>query len=53
MKGELKKGGKKYFMTFIDDSTRYCYVYLLKTKDKALDFLKSIRLKLKISLKER
>ena len=27
-------------MTFIDDSTRYCYVYLLKTKDEALDFFK-------------
>jgi hypothetical protein len=27
-------------MTFIDDSTRYCYVYLLKTKDEALDYFK-------------
>jgi transposase InsO family protein len=40
MNGELTKGGKKYFMTLIDDSTRYCYVYLLKTKDEALDFFK-------------
>jgi hypothetical protein len=40
MNGELTKGGKKYFMLFIDDSTRYCYVYLLKTKDEALDFFK-------------
>jgi hypothetical protein len=32
--------GKKYFMTSIDDSTRYCYVCLLKTKDEALDFFK-------------
>lgn len=32
----LTKGGKKYFMTLIDDSTRFCYVYLLKTKDEAL-----------------
>ena len=23
-------------MTFIDDCTRYCYVYLLRSKDKAL-----------------
>jgi hypothetical protein len=22
-------GGKKYFITFIDDCTRYCYIYLL------------------------
>jgi serine/threonine-protein kinase RIO1 len=22
----LTKGGKRYFITFIDDSTRFCYV---------------------------
>jgi hypothetical protein len=31
MNGILTKGGKRYFLTFIDDSTRFCYVYLLKT----------------------
>ena len=31
MNGVLTKGGKKYFMTLIDDSTRYCRVYLLKS----------------------
>jgi hypothetical protein len=40
MNGELTKGGKKYFMTLINDSTRYCYVYLLKSKDEALNFFK-------------
>jgi hypothetical protein len=40
MNGELMKGEKKYFMTFIDDSTRYCYVYLMKSKDEALNFFK-------------
>jgi hypothetical protein len=34
MNGVLTKGGKRYFMTLIDDATRFCYVYLLKTKDK-------------------
>ena len=29
--------GKKYFVTFIDDCTRYCNVYLLKSKDEALE----------------
>ena len=24
--------GNKYFITFVDDSTKYCYVYLLKNK---------------------
>src|SRR6266540_4255602 len=27
-------------MTLIDDSSRFCYVYLLKTKDEALDYFK-------------
>ena len=31
------RGGNKYFITFVDDSTKYCYVYLLKIKDKALE----------------
>ena len=28
MNGVLTKGGKRYFMTLIDDSTRFCYIYL-------------------------
>ena len=31
------RGGKKYFITFIDDCTRYCYVYLLNSKDEAIN----------------
>ena len=31
------RSGNKYFITFIDDSTRFCYVYLLKSKDEAID----------------
>ena len=31
------RGGNKYFITFIDDSTKYCYVYLLKSKSEALE----------------
>ncbi|GJX11291.1 zinc finger, CCHC-type containing protein [Tanacetum coccineum] len=33
-------GNKKYFVTFIDDALRFCYVYLLHSKDKALDKFK-------------
>ena len=33
-------GRKRYFITFIDDCTRYCYVYLLRSKDEALDVFK-------------
>ncbi|GJS30365.1 pol polyprotein [Tanacetum coccineum] len=31
------KGGNKYFITFVDDCTKYCYIYLLKSKDEAID----------------
>nr|GEV05609.1 zinc finger, CCHC-type [Tanacetum cinerariifolium] len=33
-------GNKKYFVTFIDDASRFCYVYLLNSKDEALDKFK-------------
>ncbi|GJR56231.1 MDIS1-interacting receptor like kinase 2-like protein [Tanacetum coccineum] len=33
-------GNKKYFVTFIDDASRFCYVYLLNTKDEAVDKFK-------------
>ncbi|GKA04170.1 zinc finger, CCHC-type containing protein [Tanacetum coccineum] len=33
-------GNKKYFVKFIDDASRFCYVYLLNTKDEALDKFK-------------
>lgn len=29
-------GGNKYFVTFIDDLSKYYCVYLLKTKDEVL-----------------
>ena len=38
--GQLTRGGNRYFITFIDDSSRYTYVYLLKSKDKAFDMFK-------------
>ena len=31
------RGGNKYFITFVDDCTKYCYVYLLKSKDETSD----------------
>jgi hypothetical protein len=39
----LTKGGKRYFITFIGDSTRFCYVYLLKSKDVALHYFKTYK----------
>jgi hypothetical protein len=40
MNGELTKGGKRYFLSFIDDCTSFSYVYLLKSKDEALNYFK-------------
>ncbi|GJS02680.1 zinc finger, CCHC-type containing protein [Tanacetum coccineum] len=36
----LSLENKKYFVTFIDDAYRFCYVYLLHTKEEALDKFK-------------
>ncbi|GJY49152.1 zinc finger, CCHC-type containing protein [Tanacetum coccineum] len=36
----LSLENKKYFVTFIDDASRFCYVYLLHLKDEALDKFK-------------
>jgi transposase InsO family protein len=40
MNGVLTKGGKKYFTILIDDCTRFCHIYLLKSKDEALHYFK-------------
>lgn len=34
------KGGSVYFMTFIDDKSRWCEIYFLKKKSEALDAFK-------------
>jgi hypothetical protein len=36
----LTRAGKKYFISFIDDATRYCQLYLVKMKDEALNIFK-------------
>jgi hypothetical protein len=40
MNGESTKYAKRYFMTLIDEYTRYFYVYLLKSKDEACHHFK-------------
>ncbi|GJY06871.1 zinc finger, CCHC-type containing protein [Tanacetum coccineum] len=44
----LLLGNKKYFVTFIDDASRFCYVYLLHTKDDALDKFKVFKTKIEL-----
>jgi hypothetical protein len=41
--GILTKLVKRYFITFINDCTRFCYVYLLKSKDEALHYCKTYK----------
>ena len=40
LNGILTRGGNRYFITFIDDCSRYTYVYLLKHKDDAFGVFK-------------
>ena len=44
------RGGKKYFLTLIDDCTRYCYVYLLRSKDEALKMFQHFKNKVENQL---
>ena len=43
MKFIQTRGGKKYFLTLIDDCTRYRYVYLLRSKDEALEMFQHFK----------
>jgi len=43
LNGELTRGGKRYFLTFIDDYSRYTYVYLLRTKDESFQKFKEYK----------
>ena len=43
-------GNKKYVITFIDDYTRFYYVYLLHSKDEALDKFKIYKTEVELQL---
>ena len=53
MKSIQTRGGKKYFITFIDDCTRYCYVYLLRSKDEAIEAFMQYKNEVKNQLNKR
>ena len=36
----LTQCGRRYFVTFIDDYSKFCHTYLLKFKDKVLIWFK-------------
>lgn len=42
-KATPSRGGKNYYITFIDDCIKFCYVYLINTKDEALNMFKTYK----------
>nr|GEV95121.1 Pol polyprotein [Tanacetum cinerariifolium] len=42
-KATPSKGGKNYYITFIVGCSKFCYVYLLNTKDEALNMFKTYK----------
>jgi hypothetical protein len=53
MNGKLTKDGKRYFTIFKDDCTRFCYVYLLKSKDEASHYFKTYKAEVKNQLERK
>jgi len=53
MNGVLTKGEKRYFMILIDDATKYCYVFLIKTKDEALEYFKTYKAEVENQLEKK
>jgi hypothetical protein len=47
------RGRKKYYITFIDDCTRYCYTYFLRSKDVALKMFKHYKNKVENQLNKK
>ena len=45
MKSTLSRDGKFYFITFIDDSTRQFYIYLLNSKEEAINTFRQYKTK--------
>lgn len=41
--GMLTRGGNRYFITFIDDCSRFTHVYLIKHKDEAFNAFKNYK----------
>jgi hypothetical protein len=40
LSGKITRGGKKKLITFIDDFSKYTYIYLIRTKDEAFNMFK-------------
>nr|GEU49399.1 retrotransposon protein, putative, Ty1-copia subclass [Tanacetum cinerariifolium] len=49
-KATPSRGRKNYSITFIDDYSKFCYVYLINTKDEALNMFKTYKSEVKNQL---
>ncbi|KAG7552374.1 Zinc finger CCHC-type [Arabidopsis thaliana x Arabidopsis arenosa] len=47
------RGGKNYYISFIDDYSKFCQIYLIKTKDEALDMFKKFKAEVENQLDKR
>ncbi|CAN6472385.1 unnamed protein product [Victoria cruziana] len=45
--------GQQYFITFIDDYSRYCYLYLISEKSQSLEVFKSYKAEVENQLGKR
>ena len=50
LKSTITRGGNKFYIIFIDDFSRYWYVYLLRTKDEAEEKFKIYKAKVENKL---
>ena len=53
MKSIMSRGVNKYFISFIDDCSRYCYVYLLSSKDEAVNVFKTYKAEVETQLNKK
>ena len=44
LNGVLTRGGERYFIKFIDDFSRFTYVYLMRNKDESFDMFKHYKI---------
>jgi transposase InsO family protein len=51
--GVLTEAGQRYFMTMIDDTSRYCYIYLSKTKDETVNYFKTYKAEVRNQLEKK
>ena len=46
LNGVLTRGGKRYFIIFIDDFSRFTYLYLMRNKDESFDMFKRYKIEI-------